>query len=543
MKTFMQWMASASLLSILSIAPASAQQQQTLFCLSDGTQISAQRFETHDGKFFLYVPGSSTPLEYPVSSVKGINVHCDSGPTPPPAPTPSQAQAQPPAPQNPAGFGIHGSNTIGERLMPMLIEAYSKAKLGSTPTSKMTAAEEQEITLKLADGSTKMIDLKAHGSGTSAPDLMAGKSIVGMSSRRINPKETTDFTARFNTNPQQPGNEHVLALDGVAVIVNPQNPVKQLSLDQIARIFAGQITNWQDVGGANQPINVYRRDDKSGTTDTFKSLVLAGPNLSFSTSAKMFESSETVSSDVTSDPAGIGYIGLPYINKNTPLAISSTCGITSSPSRFTVKTETYPLTRRLYLYTVGVPNDPVARDIVDYALSDQAQATVQEAEFVEQTPDFQDDADQRDMVQGILSDPTRGLGADKEIPREILRGFESIMSNVRRTSAVFRFEYNSSELDTRAQQDVQRIARWLNSPAAAGKKFFITGFADSKGTWRANYDLASKRAIQVARELERAGVRVPRDSVLSLSYMAPTACNDSDAGTAKNRRVEIWVAK
>jgi phosphate transport system substrate-binding protein len=541
MKTFMQWMAAASLLSTFSIAPASAQQQQTLFCLSDGTQISAQRFETHDGKFFLYIPGSSTPLEYPVSSVKGINVRCDNGATPAPV-QPSQAQ-NPPAQQNAAGFGIHGSNTVGERLMPMLIEAYSKAKFNSTPTSKMVAAEEQEITVKLTDGSTKVIELKAHGSGTSAPDLMAGKSIIGMSSRRINPKETTDFTARFNTNPQQPGNEHVLALDGVAVIVNPQNPVKQLSLDQIARIFAGQITNWSDVGGASQPINVYRRDDKSGTTDTFKSLVLAGPNLSFTTSAKMFESSETVSSSVTSDPAGIGYIGLPYINKNTALAISSTCGITSSPSRFTVKTETYPLTRRLYLYTVGAPNDPVARDLVDYALSDQAQSTVQDAEFVEQTPDFQDDADQRAMVQGILNEPTRGLGEDKAIPREILRGYDSIMGNVRRTSAVFRFEYNSSELDTRAQQDVQRIARWLKSPATAGKKFFIAGFADSRGSWRTNYELASKRAIQVARELERAGVNVPRDSVLSLSYMAPTACNDSDAGTAKNRRVEIWVAK
>jgi phosphate transport system substrate-binding protein len=542
MKMFMRWTAAVSLLSIFSIAPASAQQQQTMFCLSDGTQISAQRFETHDGKFFLYIPGSSTPLEYPVSSVKGINVHCDSGPTPPPA-QPSQAQAKPPVQQNAAGFGIHGSNTIGERLMPMLIEAYSKAKLGNTPNSKMTGSEEQEITLKLSDGSTKVINLHAHGSGTSAQDLLGGQSIIGMSSRRINPEETTAFTSKFNTNPQQPGNEHVLALDGVAVIVNPQNPVKQLSLDQIARIFAGQITNWSDVGGANRPINVYRRDDKSGTTDTFKSLVLAGPKLNFTTSAKMFESSETVSSDVTSDQDGIGYIGLPYINKNTALAISSTCGITSSPSRFTVKTETYPLTRRLFLYTIGVPNDPVARDLVDFALSDQAQSTVQDAEFVEQTPDFQEDADQRDMVQGILNDPGRGLGADKEIPHEILRGYESIMGNVRRTSAVFRFEYNSSQLDTRAQQDVQRIARWLNSPAVAGKKFFITGFADSKGNWRTNYELASKRAIQVAHELERAGVHVPRDSVLSLSYLAPTACNDSDAGTAKNRRVEIWVAR
>ena len=541
MKTFLQLHAAALLLSVFSVSQAQAQQpQQTLFCLSDGTQIAAERFETKDGKFLLYVPGSATPLEYPSSAVKGINVRCDLA-VPSVTPPSQQSQSQPAT--NSAGFGIHGSNTIGERLMPMLIEAYATTKFGAKPTSKMGKSEEQEITLKLRDGGSKVIDLQAHGSGTSAKDLLDGKSIIGMSSRRINKEETDAVQAKFNTNPQQPGNEHVLALDGVAVIVNPANAVKDLSLDQIARIFAGQITTWQDVGGANRAINVYRRDDKSGTTDTFKSLVLAGPKLSFTPNAKAFESSETVSSSVTNDPDGIGYIGLPYINKNHPLGISSTCGIASSPSRFTVKTESYPLTRRLYLYTIGTPNDAVARDLVDFALSDQAQATVQEAEFVEQTPDFQDDADQRNQVQGILSDSTRGLGPDKEVPREILRGFESIMGNVRRTSAVFRFEYGSSDLDTRAQQDVSRIARWLNSPAVGGKKFFIAGFADSKGSWRTNYELASKRAIQVARELEKNGVRVPRDSVLSLSYMAPTACNDSDLGTAKNRRVEIWVAK
>jgi phosphate transport system substrate-binding protein len=101
-----------------------------------------------------------------------------------------------------------------------------------------------------------MIDLKAHGSGTSAKDLIDGKSIIGMSSRRITPEETTAVQARFGVNPQLPGNEHVLALDGLAVIVNPVNPVKQLNLDEIGRIFAGQITNWADVGGANRPINV-----------------------------------------------------------------------------------------------------------------------------------------------------------------------------------------------------------------------------------------------------------------------------------------------
>jgi phosphate transport system substrate-binding protein len=530
MKTFLQLLA-VPLLPwafpwVFFFNPAQAQQQPTLFCLSDGTKIAAEHFDTKDGKFLLYVHGSTTPREYPSSSVTAINERCE--------------QAAPPAG---AGFGIHGSNTIGERLMPMLIEAYATAKLGAKPTSKLTGAEEQEITMKVPSGGTRLINLQGHGSATSARDLIAGKSIIGMSSRRILPEEVSAVQAKFNITATQPGNEHVLALDGVAVIVNPANPVKDLSLDQIGRIFAGQITNWHDVGGPSRPINVYRRDDKSGTTDTFRSLVLDGPKLSFTSGAKMFESSELVSSSVTSDADGIGYIGMPYINKNRALGISSSCGIASSPSRFTVKTESYPLTRRLYLYTIGTPGDPIARDLVDFALSDQAQSTVHEADFVDQTPDFQDDASQSSMVRDILSNPKRGLGSDSDIPPETLRGYEAIMGTVRRTSAVFRFEYNSSDLDTRAQQDVSRIARWLGSPAVAGKKFFIAGFGDFKGSWRMNYDLASKRATQVAHELEKNGVTVPQDGVLSLSYMAPIACNDSESGAAKNRRVEIWIAK
>src|SRR5262249_28262528 len=118
MKTFLQLHAAAVLLSVFSISQAQAQ-QQTIFCMSDGMQIAAERFETKDGKFLLYVPGNPTPLEYPSSAVKGINLaKCENaipGGNNPPHIQQTQNQNPPPT----GGFGIHGSNTIGERLMPM----------------------------------------------------------------------------------------------------------------------------------------------------------------------------------------------------------------------------------------------------------------------------------------------------------------------------------------------------------------------------------------------------------------------------------------
>ncbi|MGO9008048.1 MAG: substrate-binding domain-containing protein [Beijerinckiaceae bacterium] len=510
-------------------------QQSSKFCIEGGLQIVVERFEVRDGKFFLYVPGNAKPLEYASSAIKGINVPCQS--------ETSKPSAETTQPAGPSHFGIQGSNTIGERLMPMLIDAFGQKKFGKMPEHKLTASEEQEITLNSTAGTRALIELRSHGSGTSAPGLLEGKAIIGMSSRRANPDEQKRLDEKFRADILAPGNEHVLALDGLAVIVNSANPVKQLSLDQIARIFSGEITNWHDVGGEDMPIDLYRRDNKSGTYDTFKSLVLSPTKREVSPQAKAFESSESLSDEVAHDPKGIGFIGISYIGKSVAIGISSTCGIASTPSRFSVKTEEYPLARRLYLYTIGTPTDPVAHDLLEFALSDDAQATVQEAEFVDQTIDSQEGDAQSRWAQDLTNDPSRTLGPDKAVPKGAVDAFGRAMEQAHRTTIAFRFEKGSAQLDNRALQDVARLARYLSAPAQAGKRYMIAGFADATGSWAANSRLADERARAVVGELRKAGIRVPRDSVVSFSYMAPVACNDSDAGAAKNRRVEVWIAR
>jgi phosphate transport system substrate-binding protein len=124
-----------------------------------------------------------------------------------------------------------------------------------------------------------------------------------------------------------------------------------------------------------------------------------------------------------------------------------------------------------------------------------------------------------------------------------MQAFRRAINNVSRTSIVFRFEQGSAHLDTRALQDIDRLSRYLSSPMASGKRFYIVGFADAKGSWGSNQALAEERARQVVEALARAGARVPRDYVLSVSYTAPVACNDTDEGMAKNRRVEVWIAR
>ncbi len=197
----------AAAFAALCARGAAAEPHTTIFCLLDGTKIGATRFETRDGKFLLYVSGATEPLEYPANAVRGINVD------PCPAPLPAATTATP----NGGGsgrFGVQGSNTIGERLMPMLIEAYAHG-LGAKPTTKLTDKEEEEISFETG-GARSTIELKAHGSGTAAKALVEGKAVVGMASRRLKPEEVKALDDKFHADALAPGNEHVLALDGLA---------------------------------------------------------------------------------------------------------------------------------------------------------------------------------------------------------------------------------------------------------------------------------------------------------------------------------------
>jgi phosphate transport system substrate-binding protein len=528
---------------LLLTAAAASAQQKTIFCIADGTQIGVDRFELKEGKFLLYVQGGAEPLQYPTTSVKGIDVPCTTStaaPAPALAANATTAAATPAPVPTVARFGIAGSNTIGERLMPMLIDAFGSKRLGMEPVSKNTGKEEQEITLRSPSGAQAVIDFAAHGSGTATPGLVEGKAVIGMASRALNDAEAKLIDARFKVPVRAAGNEHVLALDGIAVIVHPDNAVKQLTLEQIAKVFSGEIANWKDVGGADRPIHVLRRNNDSGTYDTFNTLVLAPQKLKVSAQAAQYESSETLSSDVSKDVDAIGFIALPYINKNHALTIGSSCGITGTPSAFTVKNEQYPLARRLYLYTIGTPKEPSAGDLLKFALSDEAQPTIEDAEFIDQRVVLQDSQDQRNWAASVSANPDQGLGAGKLVPRDAVDDFTKFTNGARRSSIVFRFEKGSSQLDTRALQDVGRLARFI-SGRAGSKQFWIVGFTDADGSWAENLRLGKQRAAQVAGELAKAGVRVPAQNIRSQSYMAPTVCNDTDVAKGKNRRVEVWL--
>jgi phosphate transport system substrate-binding protein len=166
-----------------------------------------------------------------------------------------------------------------------------------------------------------------------------------------------------------------VARDGVAIIVNKSNPVENLTLDQLGKIFLGTIKNWKDVGGPSAPITLVSRDPSSGTYEFMTGKVLLGGK--FATSAKLLASTQAVADEVAADPNAIGYIGVGY--ESTAIKVIGVDGIKASVA--TVKDETYPLWRFLYMYSNGQPTG-AAKAYLDWIVGPEGQKVVTDQGFV-----------------------------------------------------------------------------------------------------------------------------------------------------------------
>jgi len=430
-------------------------------------------------------------------------------------------------------FAIQGSNTIGDGLMPALIEGYADT-LDAELVRQVGAGENQRV-LRLADANGKeiaVIEVGAHGTATAFPALADGTAAIGLASRPMAGAEAG--LPDLHDGP----NEHILALGGLIVIVHPDNPVRVLTLDQIAAVFASRITSWAQLGGPELPISLYVRDDRSGTLETFEAMVMAPRRLRITESAERLEDNADLSDLVSIDPTGIGFVGFAYARASRPLAIRQQCGLTSFPTTFDIKTEEYPLARRLYAYGSGAAMPPHAREFLDFALSDAAQPIIAEAGFI----------DRGIETQGIEVQGARlanSLTSKEEFSLPLFREMLGELKDAGRLSLTFRFTAGSSKLEVRSQSEAERFARLLADGSYAGKEILLVGFTDSVGDFKVNRNLAVRRAQSVLDTLKAAVDEGALDAVpiLVQSYgeLTPVGCNETAAGRQLNRRVEVWV--
>jgi phosphate transport system substrate-binding protein len=412
---------------------------------------------------------------------------------------------------------LSGSNTIGSALAPAMAQAFLKEQ-GASDARIVPGGSDEETSVEgtlPGDSAPSIIQIQAHGSATAFVALADGSADIGMASRKIKQDEIEKLSSWGDMT--SPASEAVLGLDGIAVIVNQANPLTSLTKDQLARIFSGDVTDWSAAGGPRGSIHVYARDDKSGTYDSFKSMVLDTRTLV--SSAKRFEDSGALSDAVANDPNGIGFIGLPYVRSAKAVAVAERGAMPMLPNRFTVATEDYPLSRRLYLYTPISPQNKYTRKFVQFAISKQGQDIVAANSFV---------------AQNVVEEHET---VSSDAPAE----YKKLTNGAERLSVDFRFRTGRADLDNKAIVDLDRVIGFVSDLHYSGNSVLLFGFADSTGSGPMNQTLSENRAKTVEQQFEQRGLHP--GTVRGFGSNLPVASNDTDEGREKNRRVEIWVRK
>lgn len=359
------------------------------------------------------------------------------------------------------------------------------------------------------------VEVEALGSSTGFAGLLDGSAELAASSRPIKPEEE-ELAKKLGIILKHAITGH----DGVAVIVNPNNPLKQADLATIGKVFAGKVARWSEIGAGDAPIRALGRPSYSGTHSFFREKVLGklGDKTPFGASVEPVESSSMLVGRVVSDPNAIAYVSLSHVIPSVrSLSLSAKEGAAAiAPSETSLRDGSYPVSRPLLLYwRSDASKDALA--YVELALSPVGQALVKQAGFVP-------------LAEGEANPEALGLA----------KAIEQAASATDKTAANARvyFDVASANLDDEGKKNLAAIADALK----AGKRAVIVGNADAKGQQTSNSAFAKKRADAVAAQLRSLGVDPTHLTVQVANADHPLATNETEEGRRENRRVDVLVS-
>lgn len=435
-------------------------------------------------------------------------------------------------------FAIAGSSKLVGGVFDDLIIAYS-ADLGGAAEFTARSGNSSIMTVKdEAAREAALITLSPVGSTEGIAEVVAGNAALAVSTRSVTEAEIGAFASAGKGDPLSEGQQTIFALDGLVVVTSQANPVRAISESDLARILAGEVTNWNQIGGPSANINIYSRTAGSGTAVVLDELVMTPAGLTVSNTATLTQSDAELAAAVTSDPLGIGVTSLADAGDAKILAIRGVCGIQVPATPFTIKTEEYPLSRRIFAYSSGEDRPAQLSRFMQFLETPQAQTVLTEAGFVDLGISFQNNDEQGLRYLASM------LTTDVEVTLEQLRAMTSALTAADRTSITFRFSLGSSQLDARAQDDIQRLANFIATGDIVNKELLLIGYTDSLGDGGSNIGLSQRRADEVRQALIDAAPTGSLDGLpitaLGFGEISPLSCNETDNGRRINRRVEVW---
>ncbi|MFM9942202.1 MAG: substrate-binding domain-containing protein [Hyphomicrobiaceae bacterium] len=434
---------------------------------------------------------------------------------------------------------IRGSDVIGAELLTALIRGYA-AEIGADVVH-IVGTTPGVSRLRLVDKSGRELAtfvVQRDEAGAALSALEKGEAAIALSDRQATAQEI-DAIAAAQPKLKSAQHEHVLGQDAIAVVVAPDHPLSSLSLDQIARIFSGQLTDWYELGLPPGPIKIYAREPTAGTHARFEAQVLKPRNLAFAANVVRAASESELADTVARDRTAIALASLAQVRNAKALSLETACGLNLRPTPFGVRTGEYPLSQRLYLYAAAPPKQAAARGLLAYATSAEPALAGLEGYALGHSIEAVSLHEQSERMAHAIN--AQGEAFDLYAMRAMLAD----LKGARRLSATLRFAPGATDLDPRTRADIARLASVLLAPENATKKLIIAGFSEANGAkFQANATAAARRANLVrAALLKASGDRLDQRLLIAKGYgpLAPVACHDTPDGQRLNRRVEVWV--
>ena len=430
-----------------------------------------------------------------------------------------------------------GTRHMADVLIPGLIQAFS-ARNGLELTREIASDTLSTFVMEDGDRIVGRFELRGNSTGEGFADLIAEEADIALVSREPRPAEVQMARESGAGTLVEGRRARVVALDGVVAITAVNQPVKSMTIAQLADAFAGEVSSWSELGGADVPLELRLPPITAGVVETFEDQVMRPFGKRFRSDVEALADLEAVADTVASDSLSLGLTTLSDIGNADAVRIADSCGFELAPDAAALRSEDYPLTLPLMLYTPARRLPLLAREFMDFTASAEANLVIRRAGFVDQaitTTDFDDQGDR--LAHAVLAVGQEVSIADLTRLVRTLRGRD-------RLSTTFRFE-TGTRLDVQSRENILRLARALEIGAFDGKTLLFAGFSDAEGPSGPNKELALKRAQLVLDQVKEAAAAADQSRVAlsadSFGEALPIACDDTAWGRAINRRVEVWV--
>ena len=341
-------------------------------------------------------------------------------------------------------FGIQGAEALATRLIPVLLRGYADSIGADYAVEETGDPATQVIRLTDTEGVVRAeAHVRATGSAGAFPALAEKEADIALADGRMTDESAESITAAGLSDLRDTEHERVIALDGTVLVVHPDNPVRSLSALEIARIYAGEIRNWSELGGDDVPVRANSLARGSQMREGIVTGFLEPNGLAERGDSFAWSSEEELAASVASDPGAIGYLGRSAALDHPlrMLALREPCGLVSPPTAFTIKTDGYRLARRLYAYKRPGRIHPEAQAFLQWMLSDAAQRHIKQAGFIDRSIERMRLEDMAVALihtasasrSGSLPDRPRWMSTRSEISRLLPNGWRPASSPTARS--------------------------------------------------------------------------------------------------------------